>query len=110
MSLRRIRPDEDDFDEDPVSAVANLFDLSIVFIVALMLSLFTVFGMKDVLNEKSSFTMLKKSDSGEVEIISKKGKEIKNLKMSKDEASGKGRRLGTAYMLDDGTAVYVPED
>ena len=36
-------------------------------------------------------------------------KKIKALKVSKEKAEGRGERLGTAYRLEDGTMVYVPE-
>lgn len=96
--------------EDPLTGVANLFDLSVVFIVSLIVSLFMVYHLIDFLNPKSEFTMVKRASNGELEFIIKKGKEIKVKKITKKELQGEGIKLGTAYQLKDGRVVYVPEN
>jgi hypothetical protein len=96
-------------DNDPMSGVANLFDIGLVFIVALIVTLFSVYRLDDLFNEKSEITIMKKSENGEMEIITKKGKKIKTIKISKDKAKGRGEKLGIAYRLEDGSMVYVPE-
>jgi len=96
-------------DNDPMSGVANLFDIGLVFIVALIVTLFSVYRLEDLFNEKSEITIMKKSENGEMEIITKKGKKIKTIKISKDKAKGRGEKLGIAYRLEDGSMVYVPE-
>lgn len=96
-------------DNDPMSGVANLFDIGLVFIVALIVTLFSVYRLEDLFNEKSELTIMKKSENGEMEIITKKGKKIKAIKVSKDKANGRGEKLGIAYRLEDGSMVYVPE-
>ena len=45
-----------------------------------------------------------------MEIITKQGKKIKAVRMTKETVQGKGQRLGIAYQLEDGSMVYVPED
>ncbi|MBW2119584.1 MAG: DUF2149 domain-containing protein, partial [Deltaproteobacteria bacterium] len=52
---------------------------------------------------------MKKSENGQMEIITKKGKKIKAIKVTKEKALGRGVRLGMAYRLEDGSMVYVPE-
>ncbi len=96
-------------DNDPLSGVANLFETGLVFVVSLLLALFSTYGMQDVFNEKSTFTMMKKGANGQLEIITKKGRKIEAVKVTGDAASGKGARLGVAYQLEDGSMVYVPE-
>lgn len=96
-------------DEDPLSGVANLFDLSVVFIVGLIVTLFSAYQLLDLFNEKSDMTIIKKTSSDNLQIISKKGKKIKAMEVSKAKAKGGGERLGTAYRLEDGTMVYVPD-
>ena len=44
-----------------------------------------------------------------MEIITKKGKEIKVEKLTKEMAEGEGMRLGIAYRLKDGRVIYIPE-
>jgi hypothetical protein len=95
--------------EDPMSGVANLFDVSVVFIVSMMMALFMAYNMIDLMNPKSEVTITKKNAAGDMEIITKKGKEIKVQKVTDKKMSGEGVRLGTAYQLKDGKVVYVPE-
>jgi len=96
-------------DNDPLSGVANLFDVGLVFIVGLIITLFTAYHLQDLFSEKSELTIMKKSENGQMEIITKKGKKIKAIKVTKEKALGRGIRLGTAYRLEDGSMVYVPE-
>ena len=96
-------------EEDPLAGIANLFDVSIVFIVGLMLSLFSVYRMSDLVDSKSEVTMVKTNAQGEREIIVKKGTQITAYKVSGTTATGDGERLGTAYRLANGQIIYVPE-
>jgi len=95
--------------EDPVSGVANLFDISVVLIVAMIMALMSTLNVLDLFDPATEMTITKKNNDGEMEIITKKGKEIKVKRLTPEEASGQGERLGTAYQLDDGQVVYVPE-
>ena len=97
-------------DEDPVAGLANLFDVSVAFIVALLIALFALFSAGVMLDKNSEVTLVKKSKSGETEIITKKGTEIKVRKVSDKNLSGEGTRLGTAYQLGNGQIVYVPDE
>ncbi len=96
-------------DNDPMAGVANLFDLGLVFIVGLLIAIFGAFHLEDLLTQDSSLTLMKKSDSGEIEIIEKKGQKISAMKVTKSKAKGKGQRLGTAYKLEDGSMIYIPD-
>ena len=101
---------EDEFvDNDPMSGIANLFDIGLVFIVALLITIFSAYRLQDLFSEKSEMTIMKKSPNKQLEIITKKGKSIKVVKMTSKETEGRGERLGTAYRLEDGTTIYVPE-
>jgi hypothetical protein len=95
--------------EDPIAGVANLFDASIVFIVSMMIALFMAYNMMDLLDPNSEVTITKKTADGKIEMVTKKGKEIKVTKVSNKELEGSGELLGTAYQLEDGKVVYVPE-
>jgi hypothetical protein len=99
----------DQGENDPLSGVANLFDIGLVFIVGLIITLFTAYHLQDLFSEKSELTIMKKSENGQMEIITKKGEKIKAIKVTKEKALGKGERLGIAYRLEDGSMVYVPE-
>lgn len=96
--------------EDPLSGVANLFDVGLVFIVGLFIALMTVYHVMDFLSETSEITIVKKDAEGHMEIISKKGKEIKIEKVTDKKVGGSdGVRVGTAYQMKDGKMIYVPD-
>lgn len=96
-------------DIDPLAGIANLFDASIVVIVSMMIALFTTFNLLGLMDEKSQVTITTKNAQGEMQIVTKQGAEIKVQKVTKTELSGEGARLGTAFQLDDGRVVYVPD-
>ena len=98
-------------DDDPLSGVANLFDVGLVFIVGLFLALMTVYHIMDFFSETSEITIVKKNEQGQMEIITKKGKEIKIEKVTDKKIGGEeGMKLGTAYQLKDGRMIYVPDE
>jgi hypothetical protein len=94
---------------DPLSGVANLFDVGLVFIVGLLFTLFSAYHLQDLFSKDSELTLMKQSKSGQMEIITKKGTKIDARKVTKKQAQGRGKRLGTAYRLEDGSMVYVPD-
>lgn len=96
-------------DEDPLAGIANLFDVSVAFIVALLIALFGLFSAGRLLDPSSEVTLVQQSSSGEMQIIRKKGTEITVQKVTDRSLSGAGTRLGTAYRLANGQVVYVPE-
>jgi hypothetical protein len=106
--LRLPSPD-DPIEEDPLAGVANLFDISVVFIVGLMITLFSVYRIGDLVDAKSEVTMVKTNAQGQREIIVKKGTKITAYKVTGQTAAGDGERLGVAYRLADGQIIYVPE-
>lgn len=96
--------------EDPLSGVANLFDASIIFALGLMVALIQALSLNQLLDPNSEFTIVRKDKlTGATEIIEKQGKQIKVKKMTAEQKSGQGTRLGVAYQLPDGSVVYVPE-
>lgn len=104
---RRVAPEQPL--EDPLSGVANLFDASIVFVVSMMIALFMAHNMIDLINPQAEVTVTKRGADGQLEVITRKGKEVKAAKVTDKKLSGEGVRLGTAYRLPDGRIVYVPQ-
>jgi len=92
-----------------MTGVANLFDIGLVFIVGLLLTLFNVYRLQDLFDKNAEMTIMKQQASGEMELIVKKGTQIKASRITKESAQGKGNRLGVAYRLEDGSMVYVPD-
>ena len=96
--------------EDPLLGVANLFDVALVFIVALLLSLMATYQILDFFNPESEITIMKKVED-QWRIITKKGKEIKVKKVTNRKVGGdEGMKLGTAYQLKDGRVIYIPDE
>lgn len=97
-------------DYDPMAALTNLFDVAMVFAVALMVALVTRFNMSEMFS-REDFTIVKNPGTEQMEIITKKGEKIEKYTPSEDQsASGsRGKRVGVAYQLDNGEIIYVPE-
>ena len=97
-------------DSDPISVVSNLFDVAMVFAVALMVALVTRYNMTEMFS-KEDFTMVKNPGKENMEIITKEGEKISRYTPSEDQqASGKrGKKVGIAYELENGEIIYVPE-
>lgn len=107
MKHNLLRKEED---SDPISVVSNLFDVAMVFAVALMVALVSRYNMTEVFSQED-FTMVKNPGKENMEIITKEGEKINRYTPSEnDNSSGnKGKRVGTAYELENGEIIYVPE-
>ncbi len=97
-------------DEDPISGLANLFDLAMVFAVALMVALVSFWQMDDMFNQEKT-TIIKNPGKEDMEIIIKDGEKIEKYKASdvSDQGAGKGKKVGVAYQLQNGEIIYIPE-
>lgn len=100
---------EEHHDDDPMAGVAQLFDVSVAFIVAVIAALFTLLSSKELLSKDSEWTLVRKNKKGEMEIVEKKQDRIISHKVSAENLSGNGVRLGTAYRLENGQVIYVPD-
>ena len=109
MRRRRLIGKEED--NDPMSVVGNLFDVAMVFAVALMVALVTRYDMTEMFS-REDFTIVKNPGKENMEIITKEGERINRYTPSEnqDNSSGKrGKRVGIAYELENGEIIYVPE-
>lgn len=96
-------------EDDPLAGVVNIFDVSVVFIVGLMIALFSVYRIGDLIDPDSEVTLVKTNEDGLREIIVKRGTEVEAYELTGETLGGEGERLGTAYRLADGQIVYVPD-
>jgi hypothetical protein len=100
----------DDDETDPLVGIPNLFDASMVFAVALMVSIVSFMKMSDLWTQNNA-TIVKNPGKENMEIIRKEGKKITKYTASQEQSKGgKGRKIGIAYELEDGSVIYVPED
>jgi hypothetical protein len=97
-------------DTDPLSVVVNLFDVAMVFAVALMVAMVMHMSMTEVFT-KEDYTIVKNPGKENMEIITKEGGKINKYTPSQDQSSSqqKGRKVGIAYELENGEIIYVPE-
>nr|WP_319571132.1 DUF2149 domain-containing protein [uncultured Draconibacterium sp.] len=108
--MKRARRFLHEEDIDPMATVANLFDVAMVFALALMVALVARYKMTEMFS-KEDFTMVKNPGSEQMEIITKKGDKIETYRASdKTQSEGnKGKRVGVAYQLENGEIIYIPE-
>ena len=95
--------------DDPMSSIANLMDIFLAFIVALMVAFFSVFHLQELLSPNADVTVMKQSSDGDITLITKQANKIEAVKITRTEAEGRGTRLGVAYRLEDGSMVYLPD-
>ena len=96
MKRNLLRKEED---SDPMSVVSNLFDVAMVFAVALMVALVTRYNMTEMFSQED-FTMVKNPGKENMEIITKEGQKINRYTPSEDQdvkSGKKGKKVGIAY-------------
>ena len=99
-------------DADPMGTVSNLFDVAMVFAVALMVALVARYNMTEIFSQED-FTMVKNPGKENMEIITKEGEKINKYTPSEDQSKksgNKGKKVGIAYELENGEIIYVPEE
>ncbi len=102
---------KNDEDNDPMSVVGNLFDVAMVFAVALMVALVTRYSMTEIFSQED-FTIVKNPGKENMEIITKEGESVNRYTPSENQDAregSRGRRVGIAYELENGEIIYIPE-
>jgi len=100
----------DEAEDDPLSGVANLFDAAMVFAIALLLALVMAYNVPELLSSEESVTVVKNPGDPNMQIIIKDKDSIQILNMTEKLAGGQGVKMGTAYKLENGLVVYIPEN
>ena len=97
---------EDDDGDDPILSVVNIIDVFLVIIAVLLVAV-----IENPINPFALQNAVVIKDPGEatMEMIVKKGNELKRYKSSGKIGEGQGAKAGTAYKLKDGSMIYVPE-
>ncbi len=106
---RRYEPFTEQDDDNPLSNLVNLFDVAMVFAVALMVAFAIQSRMSEFLTAQDA-TFVKNAGSPDMEIIVKKDNKVTRYKSEQSTTgNGKGQRVGVAYRLESGEIIYVPE-
>ncbi|HDM36578.1 MAG TPA: DUF2149 domain-containing protein [Candidatus Syntrophoarchaeum butanivorans] len=93
-----------------MTSVANLFDAAMVFAVALLVALVLSYNIPELLDPDASVTIVKNPGKPDMQVIIKDHETIKVLNATEKIAGGQGRKIGTAYRLETGEVIYVPEN
>ena len=105
---RRIILDDDE--EDPLGGVANLFDAAMVFAVALLVALVLSYNVPELLDADASVTIVKNPGDPDMPVIIKDQETITVMNMTEQIMGGQGSKIGTAYRLETGEVIYMPEN
>jgi len=109
---RRKRTFEKYEDEDPLSSVANLFDVAMIFSIGFLIFALTHFGLAEMLTQEKvtivKYTMDENMEE-KVEIIIKEGEKIEIHNTTKEVVTTSGTKLGTIYETSSGGWVLVDE-
>jgi len=98
----------DETEEDILSSVANLTDIMLVFAVGLMLAILTYYHLSELLSSQE-ITIIKNPNQPDMEIIKKTGDKVEKYKITTEQISGEGKKIGTIYQLKTGEIIYVSE-
>jgi hypothetical protein len=98
-----------DLDDDPLSGVANLFDVAMIFAIGLLVVALTHFGVEELITQ-SDVTIVKNPGQENMQVIIKQGDEIEKLELTKEEITTSGRKFGTIYQTDSGGWVLVKDE
>lgn len=97
--------------DNPMNSVSNVFDVAMVFSVALLVAMVMSAGLTELLTDQD-ITIVKNPGQENMQIIQKtdEGIEIMEINAEEQIGGGIGDVLGTAYRLEDGRVIYVPEN
>lgn len=102
MSKKSRRWDRED-DDDPLASMVNLFDLWIVVVVALIIALL---GTNASQNAIDNTELAGQQDAP----IPSELQQLPRFQKVDSSLTGRGERLGSAYRLETGEVVYVPDE
>ncbi len=97
-----------DEDHDPLSGVANLFDVAMVFALGLIVMLLLYLSIPEVLTQ-SDMTIVKNPGQQNMVVIVKHGERIEKLDMMNATAQREiVGEVGRIYKTKEGGMIYVP--
>lgn len=92
--------------DDPILSLVNLIDVFLVIIAALLLAI-----ANTPLNafNQDKVTIIRNPGQENMEIVIKDGGKIERYQGRGGNGEGQGVKAGSAYRMQDGSLVYVPE-
>ena len=95
-------------EEDPLTGVANLFDVAMLFAVGLLVVTMMHFNLTELLTTQD-MTIVKNPGEENMEVVIKNGTEIETLNMTEETVTTTGRKLAVLYETPEGATIYVEE-
>jgi len=98
---------EDKDGDDPILSVANIIDVFLVIIAVLLIAI-----MENPLNPFTlqDAVIIKNPGKPTMEMVIKKGEELKYYKSTGQIGKGESTKAGTAFRLKDVSMIYVLEE
>jgi len=109
MRFMKKRTETSDEDEDPLSGVANLFDVAMIFAVGLLVMMMMYVNMPELLTGQD-VTIVKNPGQDDMQIIIKNETEIEILNMTDETTTSMGKLVASLYETEGGATVYVEEE
>ncbi|MEA1965986.1 MAG: DUF2149 domain-containing protein [Euryarchaeota archaeon] len=103
------RTETSDEDEDPLSGVANLFDVAMIFAVGLLVMMMMYVNLPELLTSQD-VTIVKNPGQDDMQIIIKNETEIEVLNMTDETVTTMGKLVASLYETEGGATVYVEEE
>jgi hypothetical protein len=109
MRFMKKRTETSDEDEDPLSGVANLFDVAMIFAVGLLVMMMMYVNLPELLTSQD-VTIVKNPGQDDMQIIIKNETEIEVLNMTDESVTTMGKLVASLYETEGGATVYVEEE
>lgn len=97
---------DEDESINPALSIVNLVDVFLVLVAALLIAI-AQNPLNPFLDE--NVTVIKNPGAENMEVLVKEGEKIESYKSTGNIGSGEGVKAGTAYKMQDGSIIYVPE-
>lgn len=104
MRNRRPRRWETRDEDDPLAGLVNLFDLWMVFSIALLIVFVGSSRRPDAARADGP-----QAPDEPQSVSLREAKALDRFRLSREELSGSGEKLGTAYRLASGEVICVPD-
>jgi hypothetical protein len=108
MRFMKKRTETSSEDEDPLSGVANLFDVAMIFAVGLLVMMMMYVNLPELLTSQD-VTIVKNPGQDDMQIIIKNETEIEVMNMTEETVTTMGKLVASLYETEGGATVYVEE-
>ena len=109
MRFMKKRTGTSDEDDDPLSGVANLFDVAMIFAVGLLVMMMTYVNLPELLTSQD-VTMVVNPGQDDMKVVIKNETVVEVLNMTDETTTTMGKLVASLYETEGGATVYVEEE